>query len=344
MQMLLMRGKGMLPVSAAAASSSSSSSASHSSGQLDGTTAARAPAAGRERVYLDAMATHPPSPAFGHPGQPFASDVVSAAFARLRHAHNAAAYKGRSPTLIQLVQEGKLIDLGYAIPETITTPAEQSAGTPYSLQDGFLRQVARPGDAPAVLHSTADIHRAFVSTIVPALVNRPEALTDWCALLLSVSEMEKQHGWHAAHLLLTRQLNSAISEGRPLSDISAALRIDVTLSAGRTAHARPSGTPSPAGGNQSQAHSAPGAAGPCRNFNNGHPCKNVPCRYPHTCLGCGGSHQQTACPKGRGQRPQSSGGGSQAGQSRRPPHSGSSVATARDPAPSVAAADAPTRS
>jgi hypothetical protein len=326
-----------------AASSSSASSAAAPQGPSPGQSEAGAAAAvralpalgARERIYAECM-TYPSTAAFDT-GDPAASAAAAAAaqdaFEKGRSAYNAGAYVARAPALVRLVQAGKLIDLGYALPVEIAKGgAAASSGHLVPNADGTWRPAK--ADEPAAIRSSADLFRAFVATIVPALAGQPRALAEWAALMLSVTEIEMANGWAAAYTVLTQQLHAAVQQGRPIGDLSVALLHGVLLRGGGASGRGGGGGGAGVGTASLASASTARAHGLCINYNNNKGCARVPCRFPHKCIACGGNHPEIAC-SGGGQRPQSVGGG-RGGRARK--SGASSVATV--PAPAAAASGA----
>lgn len=323
-QVFLLQAKGRAPPAAAAG-------AVFPLGQSDATSM-RPPAIGRDRVYAEMM-SHPASPTYTDAlERPGTVSLAAMAFDRLRSSYNVAAYKIRSPALIRLVQSGKLLDLGYALPEDLVPNRNAATGEGPTVQLGeFTIRQRGAGEGATPIRNVNDIFRAFVATIVPALVGHPEALAEWCSLLLSVSEVERTSGWDAAFTLLTRQLNAAIPQGRSLAAVDQALLVDVVLAAKAGQRPQPNNRPQAVASSGTSAAASSG----CRNWNNGKACRDAPCGYKHICIGCGSTaHRQADCNRGSGSaaaaRPRT-------GAGKPPPRgSGSSVNTAADQPPPAA--------
>ena len=277
-------------------SGSSNSSSSTPAGQSD--TAARTPALqGRERVFAEAMVDYPSIAAYKlEPVQVYGNDVmVESAFAEGLKAHESTAYKQARLTLKRVIQAGKLINVGYAMPEPITQAATEE-GILGSIEFTAAGIVQRGREGPvALMHTPAEFLRVLVCTILPSLIAQTDATMQWLSFARTVSEINARVGWKGASVFIERQLTHCVTRGIPLSVVDTTMLLSVEL-----AHRMPA--PPSLGKPQQQQHMqqqqqqqvkgppAPMVPRCCNNFNAKGCARGAECHFPHICAQCGGPH------------------------------------------------------
>ena len=312
----------------AAASSASSSSAQ------SGTTA---PALrGNDKHFHAQLAAFPDSPSFivAKPDAARAKDLVDSAFAEGRKALDASAYTRPSDHLVQLIQAGKLVSIGFALPCPIAATARGSEDAIASIEligGSFVPRGVGDSAAP-ILATPADFARALVCTILPALSGQPGATAQWLALARTVLEFEKNEHWHAARTYLERVLTDRVGRGIPFAEVDPSTVLSVRSSVAPRMGAY-------AGGLRFDQAARADGPGLCKDFNyTASGCSRGPtCPYRHICPNreCGGaSHSSITCPRGGGRpmQPRSGSfgrGGGRGGFDRRSPRTNSDGASLR---------------
>jgi len=210
---------------------------------------------------------------------------VKGAQALVRGAHNALTFEAPSEELVKLIQSGRLTSVAFAVPRhthRADAHTETAAGTLQVGADGTTSFTPKdPRVAP--VKDMASFLSALVSTILPALVDRPAAIANWCALSRSALAVYTECGsnWDAAARYLDMALRSAVDENKPFGEIV----LPALLSASRSA------APCSGGGGMGPPQRRPRPNEVCYNFNDGHCTKTAEaCRFVHACLACGGDH------------------------------------------------------
>lgn len=141
---------------------------------------------------------------------------ISAADALLdiRLSKNGPLFAHTSISLVKLIQSGKLMVPGWAIPITALEASVEKDrdqhGELIKLKEGKLSTTA------ALRHRSipnlTSLCNAFVSNIGPSLFNQPRALLDWFGLIRSVINIEAETDWDTAY----KYLMTTLSEKVPL--------------------------------------------------------------------------------------------------------------------------------
>jgi len=138
------------------------------------------------------------------------------ALTQIRNTHNGPLYAHVSPHLREVIYEGKLLYPDWAVPRTAL---EAQAAKERELHGDTIKlsKEGRLSTSAALPHrSLPDLlsyFDAFVSTIGPALFDRPRALLDWFMLSRSVLNIMKSEGdWAIAN----KYLMTTLSEKVPL--------------------------------------------------------------------------------------------------------------------------------
>jgi hypothetical protein len=218
------------------------------------------------------------------------------ALALALRAWDASKFQPASEHLIALIRAGKLRDVGFALPRVHQSPhAKDEAETgSLSLSAGGITFVGKAPVAPAIA-SAQQFCNALFCTIIPALIDRPQAMMDWITLGRTALAMESTWGWSAAAQYVQRQLAHSIDAGRPFADSTdTAVLLPIMLAA--NTRTQQHGGHAPAGARGS------GNGGTklsvCFNWNNGVPCKHgTECKFSHVCSQCSSAdHRLHNCP------------------------------------------------
>lgn len=287
-------------------------SASSSSGQSKGDTRPAAPTGTANDRLCDAeLARGGDFPLFVGP-QAGAPLSASEALERVRAALNGQGYERPSDKLVELIRAGKLHHVGWAVPRKFDVGPGAAGASQLNFVDG---QLVVGTEARKALHPACDNSHQFAvamfTTIIPALIDRPEALMQWVTLGRTALEIEQQQGWQAASIYMAHLLQERVTTHQPFAHVSQQALASVNqlryLSSSEQRGAPRPGALGPP--QQSVAHQL------CNNYNLGY-C-NEPCQAGrrHACSRCGAAHPAKACPK---QGPPGSGGFRPSQQQARP--------------------------
>lgn len=257
-----------------------------------------------------------PYPRFLDRSAVVAKDLAEVARAR---AFNGSAYIAPLPELIEYIQSGRLTNVAYALPVPCESRGDLGATgeSEVSRLATLLNGTKMP--APKELMCMGDYMRAFVGTIIPALIQQPQALGDWCSLTLSMLEMEMKadgpefrnkgtHGWRLAHSFLQRTLTNKVARRVEFGtvDFNIASELSIELAAARTSGRGGGGG---GGGDRKGDKSRHGerppgggkgankGEGTCHGFNSAKGCSRTDCKFKHVCSTCKGTHASVVCTK-----------------------------------------------
>lgn len=284
------------PASSTASSSSSSAAATaSSSGQSASDTASLLLSADKllEKEYEKMLATNPANPLFGSEAPTITPAEV---FNLNRKAWKASATERPSPALLKAIRQGKLINVGFAIPVSRGASTDDALIT---LSGGGLG--VRSKSAPKV-ESLQQFMSALLSTILPALLHDPSGMLQWITLgrtALAISE--HTGGFTAAAAYVEQLLGERIFDQKDFCAVS--LDILSTVDANSRGGGAGARATRPAGGSGrdrerggGNSSSAPGGdRATCFDFNKGNCPRGKNCYYQHKCMGCGSQHPQTTC-------------------------------------------------
>jgi hypothetical protein len=136
---------------------------------------------------------------------------------------------------------------------------------------------------------------ALVSTILPALVERPRAMLEWLGLAKSVANLTAHRGWAAALIYLNTQLSDKVANRLPFGAYDDEILQGVHVASHAPAHAHPTSHAQHSGHSHAQPqHPAVPAAAPashssdanpdaCRNWNFVS-CRATACQRKHECM------------------------------------------------------------
>lgn len=262
-------------------------------------------------------------------------------------AHLAAENDPPSVHLIALIRAGKLTEVGFALPRALNEAPddEKNAQFGFSITNGVWAETTTGTTAPPVPSAQA-FCMALFSTILPALVDMPAALSQWFALGRTALQLERTRGWQAADSYVRQVLNQCRNLGLDMAPTHMSCLLNTLAGSAAAGHggggAAPHRIPIP---NQSASHPARPAE-TCHQWNFGpHGCVYPNCRHQHRCAGCGGDHKGSTCARGvaekeRREARRAGGGHSSSGSVRTAPASGSNRPRER-PAASAAPAPSP---
>lgn len=148
-----------------------------------------------------------------------------------RQALLASGYEPPSPSLLKLVRLGTLTEVGLAIPRTFaeaTSGADKVALT----ADGGGQLTARAAAVSRDVNSFAEFCHALFGTILPALVDKPQALAQWLSLAESVRACTVMEGWAVAGSFLRQSLHSCVPERKDFSPPNRTILEDARFLAG----------------------------------------------------------------------------------------------------------------
>ena len=251
----------------------------------------------------------------------------TAALEMARKALAATSTQIPSEQLIALIRSGKIWKIGHAIPRQIMTGVVSGEGLAFDQASGGFKLESKqtpPPDGCATMHSFV---AALVSTILPALIDRPAAMMNWIVLARTALEIERTESWKAASDYITQLLMQQVSTRSPFIDVDRSVLQNViwqNRSTPNTQH-QPSRQPAsqPSGSTELRR---------CQDFNNGVTCAAVRnggvCPLVHACHRCkqaGHGLKECKQPSMTGGRPANN----QHHGSRTLPSSGSSVQTSR---------------
>lgn len=214
---------------------------------------------------------------------------VEGAQALSSHAMHALLYEPPSQELVDLIRWGRLTSVAFAVPRLVHRMDSNSDTAVGTLQVGVDGGTTfTPKDPrPEPVKDMASFVGALVGTILPALVDKPAAIANWCAFARSVMGAYTECGgsWAAAAQYMDMALRSAVTEDAPLgnpvlSAIHTARSVALPCAAGPVPQRQPQLAPS---------------SEVCLKWNR-RTCDRTPCRYSHTCQACGGKHRAVDVP------------------------------------------------
>lgn len=226
---------------------------------------------------------------------PGAKCDVKGAQALVREAHNALTFESPSKELVELIRSGRLASVAFAVPRLThraDAHTDAAAGTLQVGADGTTSFTPKdPRVAP--VKDMASFLSALVSTVLPALVDKPAAIANWCALSRSALAVHAECGgnWDAAARYLDMALRSAVDENKPFGAIVLPALLTATRAVAPCSGGGGIGPP--------QRQQRVRINEVCYAFNKGHCVKTAEsCRFVHACQACGSPHaavENSAC-------------------------------------------------
>ena len=217
-----------------------------------------------------------------------------------RKALGASATQRPTTKALQVVREGKLINIAYALPIAIGSAAALEGRMGFD-SSGNVTVVA--SKALAKVTTLEQFATAFFSTIGPALVNRPMALAQWFSLGRTALKIQSDNrgDFAPAAAYMEQLLAERVFASEDFSRVS-----DQILTTIRgAAMARPP-QPGAGGPDRNRAPDRRGGGGsahqdrgPCFSWNRGAVCATSPCKFAHVCTECRGAHKAPVCPSPR---------------------------------------------
>lgn len=172
----------------------------------------------------------------GWPERPeFAADAPSPSLERaaqkLRRHYKGSTFMHPPTELVDLVRSGRLRDVGLAVPRTYD---EADAITAAGASRARAREACDPPDAEsrlgwATMRGYEDYVAAVTGTILPALIDRPAAMLEWCTLSATIALITREYGWPLAAKYLTTVLRqrSDVPEEKSIGAFSWRIWCDV---------------------------------------------------------------------------------------------------------------------
>ena len=270
-------GNAAQPSSASAASGESESRQSHIERR-------KVVATAFEKALESQEVRAPPSGALMERFAATTAITPAMVFEELRTALMGDNFERPLDQLVQLVQSGKLSEIGFAVPRT----AEQARDDRHN---SSKMAVTRTADGLMSLEATAAVQaqlvpdfrtfaKAMFGVIIPSLIDRQRPLLDWLKLTHTVMRIEEMHGWEAARDYLSRSLEDAVLAQREFGSVRDEILRTTKEKFGSQRTTRPHL------GEQSAPsyRSLPLRRDICRDWNFGpQGCAKAECRYPHEC-------------------------------------------------------------
>lgn len=228
---------------------------------------------------------------------------------RVKKAHMGPSYMSPTDSLIKYIQSGKLTDIGFAVP--ITIKEHQAAKTTNStLSTGENGNVTLIDTArPPKLESMSQLQFTVFSIIIPSLIANPTAITEWCALMRTTMQIEKDKDWNAAKDYIERTLQLCVEQrmlfGAVVREVLDSVWTQKREGSASAASASASASASSSAKSKKNRRSPPSSASTtpghptayCRSFN-AFGCAREKCLFRHVCSSCGESlHGARDCSK-----------------------------------------------
>lgn len=249
-----------------------------------------------EKEFAVLLESHPANPLFGKP----ALVDFQSALEKNRKALGATAFARPSAKLLQLIREGKLTSVGYAVPNPIGSGAGGAGKV--TLENGSLAVSGAKG-APEV-SSPQLFMQAMFATILPALLNDPQGMLQWITLGRTFLAVFDRWGGKAANSYLEQYLNERVHGQQDFCEVSTSILTNVEqYSRGGSSTVRGADGPrasqqsmgATGGGRERAPRANPSSAGQtCHDWNNGR-CGRPQCQFAHKCNQCGGAHPRASC-------------------------------------------------
>lgn len=215
---------------------------------------------------------------------------------RIAESHLGSSFVPPSESLIRLIRSGKLTDVGYATPILVSDLVAGKVGgstvsTLGTNDDGAVR-ITDSIRAPPI-RDIQQFTSTIISTIIPALIDNPAAIIDWCTLLRTALQLNADRGWPTAKDYIDQVLTHSVHQRKPFGPIVPTILSSVFNQSHRGSVASSSNAPT--GGLRSGGQ----PKRPCFAWNEGR-CTTRECRFSHVCSKCeSGSHTSAACPSGK---------------------------------------------
>lgn len=224
---------------------------------------------------------------------------------QLQSAYQAKAFLQPTEPILKLVQSGRLMQMSLASPRSLASMSDAR----YS--EAAFNALASKGAMCPPLTGITDYFNTLICTIIPALINKPKALTSWLVLSRTMIVLSNGGQWATASKYLDQLLASRVMDRESFSATAndIILSLGVVAATGSTPHpssanSRSSnskkskrGTKRSSGGDSSSSASADRTK-PCYDWNNRLCTRGSGCEYLHQCQICNSkSHVKTDCKK-----------------------------------------------
>jgi len=279
--------QALVPSPSCAGTSVPSSSAGSSAGQFPPSTPKLS---ARDAEFVAFVKAGRPQPSFA--GNAADAPVsLAQAIQEVQRALSASETQQPSEHLLDLIRAGKLRHIGHAIPRPHSVPGKDEHATGTLSLSGDNVVVASKSVPVPVAANAQQFCMALFSTILPALLDKPQALLDWLTLGRTALAFEHSSGsWAMARELVDRTLGRCIDSAREFGSPDMAVVWDLQMKSSASGSTQ-----------QQRGAAAPSARNPgaCHNWNDGAACRSSPCHWSHVCRTCGSAqHRGPSCPKG----------------------------------------------
>jgi hypothetical protein len=193
-----------------------------------------------------------------------------------------------SAQLLALIQSGKYFDLGFAVPRPflVDKAGVDSLATISFGAGGPVLDTTKDPTKTLPLASLNEFFSALICTILPSLIERPEAMVQWMAFARTVLNLASKESWAVARSYIDATLHHRL--GRFKKDALAppyeAALTDIRFAATASAAPSPSGQRAPAAGAKCHAFQTPAG------------CQRANCPFAHLCASCAQQHAASSRP------------------------------------------------
>lgn len=207
---------------------------------------------------------------------------VAEADALMLGAFGSAEYEPSPSILKKLIQSGKLINVGDAVPRRVgvrtDAPNDTTSTLSFNADGSATRLVTTTVGAP--LKDFTAYVQALFGIIIPSLIMQPTAIVDWCTLSMTLIEIQKVYSWSVAEQYLEKVLKRAVGLRQPFGQQFPMILQDIILI--NSARSAPVAQPRPQQQQQQQAPKDRSQTRTCSDFNF-RLCTRPKCNYTHTC-------------------------------------------------------------
>jgi hypothetical protein len=251
------------------------------------------------RYFDTAAAAQSPHPTFAAAAPDAVPFTHHDALADQTGALTVNSYELCPAELANFIRAGLLTLVGFAMSRTQLDLANALSKT--KLVEAFLSDVGNELKnplAPPPLAELNDFLMALSGTILPCLIDRPQAMSTWLALTRTVLVLNKKNGWPLARDYLDQFLNRQVQLRAPFSIFNYEIitSIQYGASGARSAQQSPGSGGGGSGSGDSGARKAARKKEICRAFNGGGCAPICPSGRKHKCQTCGSKeHGLVAC-------------------------------------------------
>lgn len=214
---------------AAIASKARRGAAPDSLGSNGGGGSSSAPLSARDKQLARLAAEGGPHPAFDPALKMTAAEATEA----VRQSLNGHSFVRPSDALIALIRSGKLVDVGLALPVPVfaRTQDADDGDVFYLAPDGSgtVSVASRIKKAPKV-ESLAQFVEALCATIIPALIDMPNAIVQWMSLTRTLIQIDARYGWETAMVYCTEALHDRVPQRREFGSVASDIMANIHFS------------------------------------------------------------------------------------------------------------------